>query len=251
LRDAVAVHGEPLSIPRPDGTSMEAIVGCAPITDGYGRLRGCIVTFDDVTEVHRANEQLRHTLNELEQSRGKIRLQNEELRRLAARDSLTGCYNRRAFFDIVGELFADALRRNTDLSCIMADIDHFKQFNDLYGHAVGDQVIQVVARALGVGLRNTDILCRYGGEEFCIVLPGATLEQARAVAERMRVDIAERANLAVRSIDITTITSSFGVASITEGATRVEELIDQADNALYDSKEGGRNKVSVWKRTDL
>jgi diguanylate cyclase (GGDEF)-like protein len=132
----------------------------------------------------------------------------------------------------------------------MADIDHFKSFNDLYGHAIGDQVIQVVARTLGRHIRAEDLLCRYGGEEFCILLPDADLEQARAAAERMRAAVETTATSGIRSTRLDRITASFGVASIVQGAVRVDELIDQADNALYRSKEGGRNRVTVWESPD-
>jgi diguanylate cyclase (GGDEF)-like protein len=209
-------------------------------------VRGCLVTFDDVTEIHRTNEQLRRTLADLEGSREKIQAQNEELRELATRDPLTGCFNRRAFFGLAGDQFAERLRTNRDISCIMADIDHFKTFNDLYGHSVGDQVIQIVARTLSRNTRAEDLLCRYGGEEFCILLPDTNEEQVRSIAERMRSAIETHALEAIRSTRVERITSSFGIASLRQGALRLEELIDQADNALYKSKENGRNRVTVW-----
>ena len=246
LNDSAQVAGEGLSIVQPDGSTVETIVGCAPILDGHGRQRGCIVTFHDVSALHQANVRLRQALTDHEQSREQIKAQNEDLRRLATRDPLTGCFNRRAFFDSGGDLLVSALRRNGELCCVMGDIDHFKQFNDVHGHAVGDQVIQVVARTLTAHLRNGDVLCRYGGEEFCIVLPNTTLEQALGVAERMRSAIAETASSGVRSAQVRTITSSFGVASLTDGATQLEELIEQADSALYASKAGGRNRVTAW-----
>jgi diguanylate cyclase (GGDEF)-like protein/PAS domain S-box-containing protein len=246
FRDGNSVAGYPLSVARPDGEPIELIVGGSAITDNAGRIRGCMVTFDDVTEIHRSNEQLRRTLLDLERSREKILAQNEELTVLATRDPLTGCTNRRAFFELAGNLFAERLRTNGDVCCIMADIDHFKNFNDVYGHSVGDQVIQVVARTLGRNMRTGDVLCRYGGEEFCILLPDADTEQARAIAERMRASIESSAVEGVRSTRVERITSSFGVASIDYGAMRLEELIDQADNALYKSKENGRNRVTVW-----
>lgn len=247
FRDSMPVANHPLSIKNVQGAPIEMIVGCSPITDNDGRIRGCLVTFDDVTEIHRANEQLRRTLTDLEHSREKIRTQNEELRVLATRDPLTGCFNRRAFFDLAGDAFDERLRTNRDSSCIMADIDHFKTFNDLYGHSVGDQVIQVVARSLSQNIRNEDLLCRYGGEEFCILLPGTDLEQARSIAERMRSTIETSALTAIRSSRVERITASFGIASLSQGARRIEELIDQADSALYKSKESGRNRVTAWR----
>lgn len=250
LRDANAVTGEPLSIAQPEGGQTEAIVNCSPITDGHGRMRGCLVTFDDVTEIHRKNEELGRMLAELDRTRAQIEKQNEELRRLAGRDSLTGCLNRRAFFEAAADVFEPALRSDANLCCIMADIDHFKGFNDLYGHAIGDQVIQVVARMLANNLRITDILCRYGGEEFCIILPDTTPEEGAAIAERMRASIEKNGSAAIRSTEVSTINVSFGVAGLGDGATQIEELVNEADNALYASKEAGRNRVTLWKRAE-
>ena len=250
LRDATAVTGEALSIAQPDGGQTETIVNCSPIADAQGRMRGCLVTFDDVTEIHRKNEEMGRMLAELDRTRAEIERQNDELRRLAARDSLTGCLNRRAFFEAVADVFEPALRANANLCCIMADIDHFKGFNDLYGHAVGDQVIQVVARTLASNLRVTDILCRYGGEEFCIILPETTPEEGCAIAERMRASIEKNGSAAIRNIEVSAITVSFGVADLADGATRIEELVNEADNALYSSKESGRNRVTLWKRQE-
>lgn len=238
---------ETLEISLPDDAEpLRTIVSCAPIQDGHGRLRGCMVSFSDVTMLHRINDQLLTTLTDLEASKDEIRKQNEELHRLATRDPMTGCLNRRAFFGAADPLYATLQAEGEEVCCIMSDIDHFKSFNDRYGHAVGDQVIKSVAKCLGSELREVDMLCRYGGEEFCIMLPGSTAEQAAEVAERLRYAIENHAGAAVRDIPGIRITSSFGVASIKLGAKDPAELIDQADNALYQSKQTGRNKVSVW-----
>ncbi|HJW23818.1 MAG TPA: sensor domain-containing diguanylate cyclase [Rhodocyclaceae bacterium] len=246
FRDGNPVKDYPLSVPRPQGDPLEMSVGCSPIADPDGRIRGCLLTFDDVTDIQRTNDQLRQTLMALEDSRRKIEMQNEELRLLATRDPLTGCLNRRAFFEMAGEWFEQGLHSHRELSCIMADIDHFKLFNDLYGHSVGDQVIQVVARTMSSKTRTEDALCRYGGEEFCILLPDTGLDLAQAIAERMRAAIEAHAQEAIRTTHVEPITASFGVASIRQGALRIEELIDQADSALYQSKENGRNQVTSW-----
>jgi diguanylate cyclase (GGDEF)-like protein len=246
LRSGAAVSGQPRVLAAPDGASTQLLVSSAAITDNTGRSRGCLITFDNVTAIHRANEELRSTLTELEGSRLRIEEQNSELRRLASRDALTGCFNRRAFFTAAEQLFAQARREHTALCCLMIDIDHFKQFNDRYGHAVGDQVIQVVARTLAAGLRQVDVLSRYGGEEFCIVLPGAAPADALAVAERIRTDIETSASRAIRGTAVMPITASFGLVSLNDESRSIEALIDQADQALYASKNGGRNRVTIW-----
>ncbi|MBK6973390.1 MAG: sensor domain-containing diguanylate cyclase [Sterolibacteriaceae bacterium] len=246
LREQGAVADERLSISQADGGSIETVVGCSPIMDGSGRLRGCMVTFDDVSELQRTNEQLHQTMSELEASRSQIRAQNDELRLLATRDPMTGCVNRRALFENAGDLFEHAAKQGGDLCCVMTDIDYFKRFNDKYGHAVGDQVIQAVARTLLRVTRGSDVVCRYGGEEFCVILPNTSSEQAMQIAEKLRASIEESASAALRTIRVERITSSFGVASIVQGAADLEELIVQADNALYKAKEDGRNRVSLW-----
>jgi diguanylate cyclase (GGDEF)-like protein/PAS domain S-box-containing protein len=248
LQSGVPVSAQPLALPQPDGAPTQLLVSSAAITDNKGRARGCLITFDNVTAIHRANEELRSTLEQLESSRQRIEEQNGELRRLASRDSLTGCFNRRALFEFAEDLFAAARRGQTHLCCLMVDIDHFKQFNDRYGHAVGDQVIQVVARSLSAALRQADVLARYGGEEFCIVLPGAGPQDALALAERMRADIEANARSAVRGTEVMPITASFGAASLNVAARSIEVLIDQADQALYRSKQAGRNRVTLWER---
>lgn len=246
LASGEAVQAQPVALPQPEGPPLHLLVSSAPITDNKARARGCLITFDDVTAVHRANEELRQTLAELESSRRRIEEQNDELRRLAARDPLTGCYNRRAFFELAGEQFARARAARTPLCVLMVDIDHFKQFNDRYGHAVGDQVIQVVARALSAGLRQGDLLARYGGEEFCVLLPGTSAPAALQVAERMRADIEANARSAVRGTEVMPITASFGAAAPAFGEQRLEAVIDLADQALYRSKQAGRNRVTLW-----
>lgn len=249
LKSSVTVDGQPFTVSQPDGSSTKLLVTSAPITDSKGRPRGCMVTFDDVTPVHRANDELRQALTELESSRAQIEAQNRELRSLATRDSLTGCFNRRAFFEIAESAFDRAMQGHIDFCAMMVDIDHFKQFNDLYGHAVGDQVIQVVARTLAAGLRPTDILCRYGGEEFCVVLPGASLELVAEVAERLRSNIESYAQSAIRGTQVIAITASFGVSTRALGARSLPELIEQSDQALYQSKAAGRNRVTSFERS--
>jgi diguanylate cyclase (GGDEF)-like protein/PAS domain S-box-containing protein len=240
------VTGQPISITQPDQSVSRLIVNAAPVQDGGGRLRGCMVSFHDQTELHHANEQMRDALIKLEASRKQVEEQNVELVRLATRDPLTGCYNRRAFFSAAEPLLDQIRLHGRQLCCVMADIDHFKRVNDTYGHAVGDQVIVAVARAMSAGLRTNDLLCRYGGEEFCILLPDTTPEQALDITERLRTDIEQNAGPSVRSIEGLRFTSSFGVASFSPDLTSISELIELADYALYSSKHNGRNRVTLW-----
>src|SRR5262249_27858647 len=153
--------------------------------------------------------------------------QNQELRTLATRDPLTGCLNRRAFFTEFETHWAAAQRYDQALSIIMLDIDHFKSINDTHGHSAGDQVLQQVAAAVKSMLRKTDAVCRYGGEEFCILLPHTTLTEAAQAAERFRQGVA------ARKCGEISVTTSVGVSAVSLGAGQPQELLEQADKALY------------------
>lgn len=243
MRDGVTVAGEMLEFSHtPDGR-RKAKLAASPITDGRGMVRGCLVSLNDVTELDRKNVELERTLSELEESRKKIEAQNEELKQLANIDPLTGCMNRRAFFETADQMIAQSKAEGSHVCCLMTDIDKFKTFNDTYGHAVGDQVLVQVARVLKAALRPTDVLCRYGGEEFCILLPGVDALRAAVVAERIRFRVEAQAGPGIRSIPGLRVTSSFGLSSLEFGAPGLKTLIDEADQALYAAKQTGRNKV--------
>ncbi|HNB52954.1 MAG TPA: GGDEF domain-containing protein, partial [Anaerolineales bacterium] len=158
----------------------------------------------------------------------------------AVTDHLTGIFNRRQLFNL-GELeFKRARRFNRPLSAIMLDIDHFKKINDTYGHAKGDQVLKSLAQFLKIHLREFDILGRYGGEEFVIILPGADMLNARNVAYRLRKGVQDRPMIN----GSVSITISLGVAELSNDITDFQALIHQADMAMYDAKNAGRNRVA-------
>jgi diguanylate cyclase (GGDEF)-like protein/PAS domain S-box-containing protein len=231
-----------------EGTRTFMVNG-SPILDDKGNPQGALATFDDVTELEEKNEQLREMVVELKDSRDEVGRQNEKLHILATRDPLTNCLNRRAFFEHCEAEFEIAKRDGKPLSCIMTDIDNFKSVNDTYGHGVGDQVIQSVANILRSGLRSIDFIGRYGGEEFCLLMPGVDIKQAAEIADRIRAGLEAQitpGNAALKH----TVTSSFGVSSSDFGAPDPSKLIDQADKALYVSKESGRNRVSRWDKID-
>jgi diguanylate cyclase (GGDEF)-like protein/PAS domain S-box-containing protein len=229
------------------GETRTFMVNSAPIIDETGEGRGVMATFDDVTQLEAKNDQLQNMLGLLEKSRDEVDRQNQKLQILATRDPLTDCLNRRSFFDTYEPQFEAARTSGEPLACIMGDIDFFKSINDNYGHGKGDEVIQQVAKALQSAVRSTDAVCRYGGEEFCVILPGSSIEQARKTAERARTSIeALRFDNPQQGGEAIRITSSFGAASIEVGAADLAALVDQADRALYLSKEGGRNRVTLW-----
>ena len=221
-------------------------VNAIPIFDDDKALRGIQVTFDDITELEQKNAQLTATLTDLEQSRATIEQKNKELLELATKDPLTNCFNRRAFFEIFNKEFAAAQKRWGKLSCFMADIDHFKRVNDNYGHGIGDQAIQYMAEALRSVVRDNDYVCRYGGEEFCVLLTDTDIEQAWAIAERVRQVIMSGDGVNIELPSDLHLTSSFGVSTLSQEVTDPAALVDQADQALYHSKENGRNQVTRW-----
>ena len=169
-------------------------------------------------------------------------LTHEEIQRIAVLDGLTGIYNRRFGMQRLHEEFVRAQRQETPIGLIMVDIDHFKSINDTYGHQVGDRAIKLVVKLAKSVLREGDILVRYGGEEFMIVLPGAAMEDAIAIAERLRHQVAE-AQLQ-HGDQVIKLTISLGVAAYPElDVNNENELIALADEALYAAKESGRNRV--------
>lgn len=221
------------------------LLSASPILDDEGRYRGCILSLSDVSELYRINEELRATVAALDESNLQIKEQNEELQRLATTDPLTGCLNRRAFYQRLNEIASAAQRSKKPVSCLMTDIDFFKRFNDTYGHAVGDQVLIAVSEEFKVGIREHDVLARFGGEEFCVVFPDLDLDGAVVIAERLRIAIQQNAGEKVEADEKVTVTSSFGVATLNFDTMDTERMIQLADEALYVAKETGRNRVAT------
>ena len=240
IREGRTTTGTPLSIKVENGDVLHFAVNVSPVLDGWEKPKGAIATFDDVTELEQQKAALEEAMVELEKSRDEIRLQNTELEVLAKKDPLTGLANRRSFMEWFEMQFTHARTEGLDLQCIMADIDHFKLVNDTHGHAAGDEVIRRVSELLSTAVRNSDAVCRYGGEEFCIVLPGASKETACDVAGRLCKN-ARSPGFARLPISV-----SFGTASIKSKAAGIAELLEQADRALYASKDAGRDRVTAW-----
>jgi diguanylate cyclase (GGDEF)-like protein len=216
------------------------VVNCAPIGDDCGKHRGVLVSFNDITVVEVQHAELEAHLEMLNDARTEIEQINKQLQRQASHDSLTGCLNRRAFLAQCETRWAAAERHRHGLACVMVDVDHFKSINDTHGHGVGDDVLRGVAETLQMCKRGEDAVCRWGGEEFCILLDEVDAPGARRAAERVR------AALAAAPLAGVNVTASLGVATLADGAGDMQKLIDQADRALYASKRGGRNRVTLW-----
>lgn len=179
-----------------------------------------------------------------------VAINNAKMYEMAITDGLTKLYIHRYFIIRLQEEMNRTKRYNKSLSLLMLDIDHFKEFNDDYGHQVGDYALIVLANKMKETTRTTDICCRYGGEEFSIIMPETNLKEAIVAAERLR-KIVESTPLTVREIPLH-ITISIGVASypfiLPERELTKEEFIGNSDKALYFSKQHGRNKVSVFEK---
>ncbi len=173
-----------------------------------------------------------------------------EILKYASFDALTNLNNRRQFEMRLSQEVATARRRKSDLSCIMIDIDYFKKVNDTYGHAVGDFVLREIAKIITKEIREYDIASRYGGEEFCILLPHTIVQDAANVAERLRHTV-ENTILDIKSVcefecDNFNVTISMGVSQFDQSYTTTEQIYKNADKALYRAKKAGRNRVMLY-----
>lgn len=176
----------------------------------------------------------------------KISANQSQIRRwenFALSDSLTGLNNRRWLDSTVKRIFERARRENTSLSIVMLDVDHFKKFNDKWGHQAGDQALRCLAQICRTQLRPSDLVARYGGEEFIVMLPSATADQAEMIANRLREEISATSCGNLNGTVLPPVTVSMGLASMTHDHTDSSSLISKADLALYQAKQAGRNCV--------
>jgi diguanylate cyclase (GGDEF)-like protein len=247
---AVADTGKPMRALRVAfGTGDSRRTGsmnCAPILDGHGKLRGCLVTVADMTAIEHANAELRSAMAEVERAHAHIETQNKELVRLAMNDGLTGLLNRRAFFQSAGDAISRHAGKPGTVAVLMLDVDHFKSFNDRFGHAIGDVVLQRVARCLADSVRFNDLVARYGGEEFCVLVQDLDPAGVLALAERIRKAVQLEAGAGAYDGADLTVTISIGVAMAPPVAGELSVMVRSADAALYAAKHGGRNRVAVW-----
>ncbi len=176
-----------------------------------------------------------------------LEAKNIELERLSSQDGLTGISNRRIFDEFTQKEWSRAARDNNRLSLVMIDIDHFKTYNDNYGHQGGDDCLRQVAQKLASTVnRPSDLVARYGGEEFVVVMPGTDLEGAKSIAEALCEGVSSLGLAHAHSSTADHVTISLGVASMVPSADgKPEDLIAKADGALYKAKETGRNKFVV------
>jgi diguanylate cyclase (GGDEF)-like protein len=181
-------------------------------------------------------------------------VRNRALSEVSSRDTLTGLYNRWYVIEKIDTELNRALRHGSPMSLLMLDIDHFKRINDTWGHAAGDEVLKSVGKLLRDSCRVYDVPGRYGGEEFCIVLPETRMGNTAAVAERIRQRF-ETTQLPCGDGESIVITASIGIAGMDEPASNdilsPAALIDRADRALYSAKSRGRNRIETWDRSRM
>ncbi len=201
-----------------------------PVKTTAGEVEYVCFTLFDVTDTSIYQQQLKAL--------------TQELREVGNRDGLTQLFNRRYIEETLSKEFNRARRYAHPLTVILTDIDHFKQVNDTHGHLAGDEVLRIISRRLQNSLRDTDILGRYGGEEFLIVLPNTGTRGGKVLAERLRHAI-ESEPVAFGDTHLS-INVSLGITELREDSRDYEQLVGEADQALYQSKEGGRNQATVF-----
>ncbi len=195
-------------------------------------------------ELYLKSEELKNALDAESRARKEIELLYQKVERLSRIDPLTGLNNRRSFNTDALRLFQLAIRHQKSLSCAMLDIDFFKHVNDTYGHNYGDKVLVTLAKVCKKQLRKTDLLARFGGEEFCFLFPETDIKSAAIITERLRNSISKLEFDSEK--DRFSITVSIGVSNLLNSNDNMEDMLKRSDDSLYKAKENGRNCVVIW-----
>lgn len=199
----------------------------------------------ETQKIMEENKALEDKLSKSSSNMAKLQDEMESVKKDAVTDGLTNLPNRRAFDTEIVRLTEEAKADKTKMCLLMMDIDHFKSFNDTYGHQIGDQVLRLVGKTLEKGVKGKDVAARYGGEEFSVILPETDKQAAFSVAETLRLAIANK-EVINRStgLKLGKITMSIGIAEFNL-VESIDELVIRADTALYAAKEGGRNQCQI------
>lgn len=200
-----------------------------------------------IDELRALNEKIELNNKDFVQRNLEMQEMQSKLQLLATYDELTGLHNRRYILERITEKLPEIRRHQLDCCVVIMDVDHFKQVNDKYGHAAGDDVLRTTAQVLTRELRHGDVIARYGGEEFLILLPMTELASARLLVERLRSIIEKQIHLLEGKK--ATVTASFGITQFYSQDT-ADKMIDRADKALYQAKMAGRNCVKVIAKPD-
>lgn len=215
-----------------------------PIIDKSKKVTGYIIFAEDTTE-RQTNMFLLEEIERRKNAESKLRNANEELERLATRDPLSDLFNRRFFMQSLSTEFKRSKRYKTDLALLILDIDHFKNINDTYGHLCGDRVISAIAKTITEETRSTDVCGRYGGEEFCIMLPLTKAENAMITAEKLRNAISL---ITFEDLPELRVRCSIGVSDLCHSDPDDLSIIRRADEALYEAKNTGRDRCIMYKQ---
>lgn len=228
-----------LEQPRKDGSTVWTEAATNGLYNTDGQFAGFVGITRDITERRRLEAELRQARDAAETANLALQAANEELSHLATTDTLTGVWNRRHFEEVVEVEIARAQRYGEPLSLLIFDIDHFKWINDKHGHLAGDRVLVEVTQLVRGKLRVADLLARWGGEEFVVVMPHCGITEAACLADKLRALMADET-----FTEVGTVTSSFGVAEWSPEET-LGVWFKRADEALYRAKQAGRNRVVV------
>ncbi len=198
----------------------------------------------EIQKKNKTEKKLNDKISELMKTKQKLEKANKKLARISSRDQLTGLYNRRKFEEVIKREWRNAIREVNPISIVMIDIDYFKKFNDNYGHLAGDNCLQKLSQTMEQTLkRPRDFLARYGGEEFIAILPNTDGSGAQHIAELLRKNVFDLKIPHNKSPVTNYVTISLGVASTDEPEFYVfEEIMDKADQVLYQAKDSGRNR---------
>lgn len=229
-----------------DGSTRWLNVNAAPVVSPENNaVLGAVSTFVDVSEQREQKRMLEEQVSVanrlasmLEKKNKQLSRANQRLHQMATTDGLTGLTNHRAFQEFLEKYYHQAVRTGAPLSIMLIDVDHFKAFNDTFGHQEGDYVLRQLGRIFQRSARKGDVVARYGGEEFCIILVNADPNSAIQVAERLRQRVADT------SWRLRKVTVSIGLSTLESGMNSQSELVERADEALYASKRAGRDRVT-------
>lgn len=209
------------------------------------RLQAEKIAEEKSRELYLSGIELQNALDSEAKARKKIEHLYKKVEDLSRIDPLTDLYNRRSFNTDSLRLLQLAIRHKSKLSCAMLDIDFFKKVNDTYGHDIGDKVLIKLAKVCKKAIRKTDLLSRFGGEEFCFLFPETDLNYAALLAERIR-DLISKLEFNSEKNKFS-ITVSIGISELLNINDNIENIIKRSDDALYQAKNNGRNRVVVWK----
>lgn len=227
-----------------DGKHTHISLNHVPLLESDGSVIGIVGAYEDISQRKHTLDALQEAKVRLEAKLAEIEALQSKLQQEAVRDPLTGLYNRRYLAETLDVMLAQAMRNNMSLSAVMIDIDHFKAINDTFGHPTGDEALKRLALFLSTQARTSDIVCRLGGEEFLILMMGASGENAQIKLDKYRNDFSKTTiryqNHALQ------MTFSAGIAVYPRHADNSAQLLEYADAALYQAKNTGRNRVVVF-----